>query len=38
MPDEPRVKEVRYLRHLRQGGLSDHSALVVEFGSLEASV
>jgi hypothetical protein len=33
MPDEPRVKEVRYLRHLRQGGLSDHSALVVESGS-----
>jgi len=31
-PLNPRVKKVRYLHHLRQGGLWDHSALVVEFG------
>ena len=37
-PLNPRVKEVRYLHHLLLGGLPDHSALVVEFGSLEASV
>jgi exonuclease III len=37
-PLNPRVKEVRYLHHLREGGLSDHAALVVEFGSLEAGV
>ena len=26
------VKEVRYLHHLREGGLSDHSGLLVELG------
>jgi exodeoxyribonuclease-3 len=32
-PLNPQVKEVRYLHHLRQEGLSDHSALLVELGS-----
>ena len=32
-PLNPQVKEVRYLHHLREEGLSDHSALVVELGS-----
>jgi hypothetical protein len=27
------VREVRYLHHLREGGLSDHSGLLVELGS-----
>jgi exonuclease III len=32
-PLNPQVREVRYLHHLREEGLSDHSALVVELGS-----
>jgi exonuclease III len=32
-PLNPLVEDVRYLHHLREGGLSDHSALVVELGS-----
>lgn len=32
-PLNPQVREVRYLHHLREGGLSDHSGLLVELGS-----
>lgn len=32
-PLNPLVREVRYLHHLREGGLSDHSGLVVELAS-----
>ncbi|MFM7640056.1 MAG: endonuclease/exonuclease/phosphatase family protein [Cyanobium sp.] len=36
-PLNPQVKEVRYLHHLREEGLSDHSALVVDLNASDST-